>query len=188
MSTPDLVNLTNQLSPTRDESPQRKTTKILNLQFQQMKAPKQKQNPPSFYYYCKQPGHWNRNCYKFKGFRHLQPSNQHFQHPPNSQYGALRNYSSSSQSSLLISLEKYFFQIGDEIFLVLIDTGATLSGLHPTVIKQPLSWNTKTVQIVGICTKHQEFPVSELIPFCLGPLRDTHHFLLSSSTSVRLLR
>ena len=30
-----------------------KTTKILNLQLQQSKAPKQNQNTPSFYYYAK---------------------------------------------------------------------------------------------------------------------------------------
>lgn len=36
----DLVNVANQLSPTPNESPQRETAKILNLQPQQKKAPK----------------------------------------------------------------------------------------------------------------------------------------------------
>ena len=75
MSTPDLVNLTNQLSHTADESPPRKTTKMLNFQLQQMKAPKQDQNPPSFCYYCKEPGLWKRDCYKVKCSRRFQLSN-----------------------------------------------------------------------------------------------------------------
>ena len=33
----------------------------------------------------------------------------------------------------------------------------------------------------------RELPVSEPIPFSLGPLRDTHPFLLSSSALVHLL-
>ena len=40
-STPDLVNLTSQLSLTLKESPKRKNINILNLQLQQMKIPKQ---------------------------------------------------------------------------------------------------------------------------------------------------
>lgn len=39
-STPYVVNLANQLFHTLEESPKRKTTKILNLQLQQIKAPK----------------------------------------------------------------------------------------------------------------------------------------------------
>ena len=67
MTTPGLVSLANQLSHTPDESSQRKTAKIHNLQLQQMKAPKQNQNLPiCCCYYCKEPGHWKRNCYKFK--------------------------------------------------------------------------------------------------------------------------
>ena len=40
MTTPDLVNLADQLFCSLDELPQRKTTKILNFQPQKMKAPK----------------------------------------------------------------------------------------------------------------------------------------------------
>ena len=40
-STPDLVNLTNQLALTLNESPKRENINILNLQLQQMKIPKQ---------------------------------------------------------------------------------------------------------------------------------------------------
>ena len=39
VSTPDLVNLANQLSCTLDELPKRKTAEILNLQLQKMKVP-----------------------------------------------------------------------------------------------------------------------------------------------------
>ena len=56
----------------------------------------------------------------------------------------------------------------------------------PTVIKQPLPWSTETVQIVGSQTKPTG-PVSKPIPFCLGHLRDTHSFLLSSSAPIHLL-
>ena len=48
MSIPGLVNLPNQFAHTLNESPKRKTTKILNFQLQQIKAPKQYQTPFSF--------------------------------------------------------------------------------------------------------------------------------------------
>lgn len=73
MFTSDLVNLASQLPLTLDEPPKRKTAKILNLQLQQMKGPKGNQNRPSFCYYCKKPGHWKTDCYKFKHFKYLQP-------------------------------------------------------------------------------------------------------------------
>ena len=63
MSPSDLVNLANQFSHTLDELPKRKTAIILNLQIQQMKAPKPKQNPPSFCCYCKKTGQWTRDCF-----------------------------------------------------------------------------------------------------------------------------
>lgn len=40
----------------------------------------------------------------------------------------------------------------------------------------------KTVQIVGNSNEIQEVLISEHTPYCLGPLRDTNSFLLSSST------
>lgn len=43
------------------------------------------------------------------------------------------------------------------------------------------------VQIVGVSNKPQQFPASEHIPFCLGPLRDTRPFLLSSFVPIHLL-
>ena len=46
MSTPDLVNLANQLAGILEESPKGKTTTILNFQLQQMKAPQQTQPLP----------------------------------------------------------------------------------------------------------------------------------------------
>ena len=59
--------------------------------------------------------------------------------------------------------------------------------LSPATMKQLLLRSTKTVQLVGISNEPQEVPVPEPIPFCLGPLRDTHPFLLSSSAPIRLL-
>ena len=85
LSTPDLVNLATQVSHTLAQSCKRKTAKILNVQFKQMEVPKQKQNPPSFCYYCKEPGYQKRDCYQFSHFGCLQPSKLSFQHPPNSQ-------------------------------------------------------------------------------------------------------
>ena len=49
-------NLANQFAHTLDDSTKRKTTKIPNFRLPQMEAPKQKQNPPGFCYYCKKPG------------------------------------------------------------------------------------------------------------------------------------
>lgn len=45
MSSPDLVNLVNELTCTLGDRTKRKTTKVLKFQLQQMEAPKQKQNP-----------------------------------------------------------------------------------------------------------------------------------------------
>ena len=65
MSPPDLGNLANQLSHILDESLEGKTTKILNLQLQQMKPPKLTKTL-HFCYYCKESGWWKRDCYKQK--------------------------------------------------------------------------------------------------------------------------
>ena len=113
MSTPDLVNLTNQLSCTLDELPTRKTTKMINLQLQQMKTHKQNPKPPSFSYYCKQPGYWDQDCYKFKCFRHLQPSNQLFQCSPNFQWCGFKELQEHFQILPLNWLGKMLLQIGD---------------------------------------------------------------------------
>ena len=87
----------------------------------------------------------------------------------------------------MIDLEETLLQFGDESLPAQIDSGATLSLPNLTAVKQPLPWNTKTVQMVGIFNESQEVPVSERIPFCLGPLRDTHHFLLSSFNLIHSL-
>ena len=50
MSTPDLVNPTNESVCTLDESSQKKVVKILNLRLQYMKARKWNQNTTSFCY------------------------------------------------------------------------------------------------------------------------------------------
>ena len=117
VSTPYLVNLANQLSHTVHESPKRKTAKILQLQFQQMKTYKWNQKPVSFCCYCKETEHWKRDCYKFKCFKYLQPSQKPFKCPQILSDGALRNYRGSSQFFLLISLEKHFSRLEMNLFL-----------------------------------------------------------------------
>lgn len=62
MSSPDLVNLVNELTCTLGDQTKRKTTEVLKFQLQQMEAPKQKQNPLSLRHYCKNPGHWKKDC------------------------------------------------------------------------------------------------------------------------------
>ena len=52
--------------------------------------------------------------------------------------------------------------------------------------RQTFPWSTKTVLTVGHSSEPQEVPVSELIPFCLGLLRDIH-FPLSSFQSFQSL-
>ena len=84
-------------------------------------------------------------------------------------------------------LWEIFLQMWSESLPVLIDTRVTLSVFNSTAVKQPLLQSTKTIQIVGISNEPQEVPVSEFIPFCLGPLRDTYSFLLSSSAPIHLL-
>ena len=142
-----------------------------------------KPNPPSFCY-CKEPGHWKKYCYKSKYF---QLSNKSFQHPPNSQWWGSKELQGLFPILPLNQLGETVLQIWDGSLLILTDTAATLSVLNPTTIKQPLPRSTNTVQTVGISNEPQEVPVPEPIPCCLGPLRDTHPFLLSSSAPIRLL-
>ena len=143
-----LFNLANQLSHTLDETPQRKTAK-LNVQLQQIKAPKENQNHPSFCYYCKEPGNEKRDGYKFKQFRCFQLSNQPFQSPPNSQSWGSEKLQGLFPILLLNQVGEAFLQIGNEFLPVLTDTRATLAVLNPTIIKQSLPWRTETVQISG---------------------------------------
>ena len=87
----------------------------------------------------------------------------------------------------LNQLRKTTLQIGDESLCVFIDARATLSVINPPALKQPVPQSTKTVQIVGISDEPRQVPVSEPLPYCLGPLRDAHPFLLNSSTPIHLL-
>ena len=146
--TPDLVNLANELSPTLDDLSQRKTTRILNHQLQQMKAPKWNQNPPSFCYHCKEPGQWKRDCYKFKHFSHVYSPNQPFQRPPYSQWYGSEKLQELFPNFLLNRFRETFLQIRDESLSVLMDIRATLSVLSPTAVMQPLPQSTEAVQIV----------------------------------------
>lgn len=67
VSIPDWVNnLANHLTCILEESPKRETTKILSFQLWQMEAPKQNQKPPGLCCCCKEPEHWEEDCYQFK--------------------------------------------------------------------------------------------------------------------------
>ena len=112
-----------------------------------MKVPKQKQISSSFCCFCKEPGHWKRGCYKFKHFRCLQPSNQPFQHPPNSQWWGSEEEQGLFPILPLNQLGETFLQIGDESLSVLNEIRATLS--------VPLPQSMKTVQIVRISNEPQ---------------------------------
>ena len=63
--------------------------------------------------------------------------------------GALPNPSSKLAGEAIL-------QIRNEVLSVLIDSGATLSLLNPTTIKQPQPQSTKTIQIVGVSSKPQQ--------------------------------
>ena len=138
-----------------------------------MKAPKWNQNPPSF---------WKR-----EHLRLLQPSNQPFQCPPNSQWRGSKKVQGVFPILPLNQLGETSLQVRGEPLPILTDIRVTLLLLNHTTIKQPLSWSTKIVQTVGLSNELQEVPISHPIPFFLGPLRDTHPFLLSLSASAHLL-
>ena len=67
-------------------------------------------------YYCKELGHRNSHCYKFKlsGSFDSLSSLSNILSVLND--GALNNYRSSSQSSLNIALDKHFFRLRMNIF------------------------------------------------------------------------
>ena len=69
-----------------------------------------------------------------------------------------------------------------------INTGVTLLVLNPTVTKQLLPQNIEMVQIVGVSNKPQQVSIAKpIFSFCLGPLKDTHHFILCSSIFIHIL-
>lgn len=125
-----LVNETNQLAHTLEESLGGKTANILNFQLRQIKVPMWNQKP-SFCYYCEKPRRWKREHHVMKCSRHPQTANWPpgvFLIPNN---GALRNYIGSSQLALFVSWEKLFS--GLEMTLsVLCDTGACGHSRCPT--------------------------------------------------------
>lgn len=100
--------------------------------------------------------------------------------------GTPRNYRGSSHPSLLLGSEKPLSRLGRSLSLSWLNPEPH-SVLSPAATKQSLPQSTKTVQIVRFSINPQQAPVSEMILFGLGPLRDTHPFLLSSSTPTHLL-
>lgn len=98
--------------------------------------------------------------------------------------GAPRNYRGCFHSSLLISLRNVFSGWGRISSHPNWHQSRTL-GTLPNCYKSS-AWSTQTDEIMGISNEPQEVSVSEPIPLCLGPLREIHAFLLSSSTPIHL--
>ena len=130
-----------------------------------MKVPKQNPNPLSSCYYRKKPGLWEKDCHKktvsaSSAFSPLTSLSNALLTPNN---GAPRNHRGSSQPSLFISSEKQLSRLGMNFFWHQSHT------LSSTAVKQPLPRSMKVIQIVGVSEEPQQGPVSEPVPFRLGP-------------------
>ena len=125
----------------------------------------------NFGHYSEELGQWGTDCPRSQCFRGChQSSNRPSQGPP------CLPRARAFPSPPLNQLGQPPLQFGTKTISIPIKAGATLSVLHPTVVKQPLPRSNKTVQIVGILYK--QVHVSEPIHFCLFPLRDTYCSLL----------
>lgn len=161
----DLVNETNQLAHTLEESLGGKTANILNFQLRQIKVPMWNQKPSSCYY-CEKPRHWKREHHVVKCSRHPQTANQpsHVFLIPND--GALLNYIGSSQWPS-VSGEKLFSGLEmtlslSFVTLELVDTlGDPPHGCTPLEY-----WNTSTS---GELSELDWFLFLNLLFLCLDP-------------------
>lgn len=146
MSTADLVDLSNQLSPTPSDSHKSKVTKVLQLQ--QTKAPKQTKTQVLLLLQTART--------QEKGLLQIEA----LQPPPTLQPAFPTSSSSQQRCSKDLQglfpilshkwLGETFLQIGGESLLALHVTRATLSVLSPSsTIKHPLGQKTNTAQIGG---------------------------------------
>ena len=107
---------------------------------------------PSFCYYCKKPEYWKRSCYKFKSFRHPLTSLSNILPLFNDQ--APRNCRSAFQSSLLTDMKKVSRDLG------WITSSFNWHQSQFSVFqRKPLTWSSRTLQLVGIFTKLLEVTV-----------------------------
>lgn len=171
----DLVHMTDWFSYILDESPKRKTVKILSFQLGQS----QPTFTLSFYCCCKKPRHWKKivvmNLSAQGTFHLLVGPSTGLTILSDGAIGALPN----------LPLQSTWRNHSPDWELVSnpIDMEAALSSFKPIAIQSALPQSIKTVQIVGVSNTSQPIPVSEPVSFCVGSLRDTAPFLLSYSTS-----
>lgn len=60
-------------------------------------------------------------------------------------------------------------KINGEPNTVLVDTGATLSALNPTFVKQQIAQSRENISVVGVPNQIQRAPVSKLVQITSGP-------------------
>lgn len=60
-------------------------------------------------------------------------------------------------------------KINGEPSTVLVDTGATLSALNPTFVKQQIAQSRENISVVGVPDQIQRAPVSKLVQITSGP-------------------
>lgn len=60
-------------------------------------------------------------------------------------------------------------KINGEPNTVLVDTGATLSALNPTFVKQQIAQSRENISVVGVPNQIQRAPVSKLVQMTSGP-------------------
>lgn len=76
-------------------------------------------------------------------------------------------------------------KINGESSTLLVDTGATLSALNPTFMKQQIPQSKENISVVGVPNQIQRVPVSK--PVAPGPFWENHTFLLRDTAPVKLL-
>lgn len=142
----DLVDLANQLALNPRWVPRKKNHENLNLLTLTNGGPYaklKKRKTSQFLLLLQRAGILKRDGHEL---RCLQPSNQPFQCPTSSQWPGSEELLVRVPILLLNQFRETTLQIGNESLSVLIDTGAKLSVLDPSAIKQLLPWIIKTVQ------------------------------------------
>lgn len=76
MPTQQLVREVDKLSRTQECANEKKIVETLSQVLQQLGAPQR--IPPGVCHYCKQPGHWKKDCYKLKRAKRSLPRTPHF--------------------------------------------------------------------------------------------------------------
>lgn len=77
--------------------------------------------------------------------------------------------------------------IRGETSKAIVDTGATISGLYPTLIHCPLPWSIRSIQIVGVSNLPLQILKSESLTFQLGTITGKLVFLLVKCAPIHLI-